>query len=195
MKKIAISALMVLALVSCKDEKKDGNDPDNPMTTDVVVSDSDSTSSMKKMTIQLGAKSGGNATGVVNISEKDGTVVFEAKLMGLAPGMHAIHLHEKADCSSADGKSSGGHWNPTFAAHGKWGAKEGYHKGDIGNFKVSKDGTGTVTMITDEWCIGCGDEKKDILGKAIVVHQGEDDLTSQPSGAAGARMSCGGIIK
>mgnify|MGYP000910931449 CR=1 FL=1 len=48
---------------------------------------------------------------------------------------------------------------------------------------------------TDQWCIGCGDENKDILGKAIIVHQGTDDFTSQPSGAAGARVSCAGIIE
>ena len=41
----------------------------------------------------------------------------------------------------------------------------------------------------------CNDEKKDILGKAIIVHQGVDDFTSQPSGDAGARVSCGGIIQ
>jgi Cu-Zn family superoxide dismutase len=33
------------------------------------------------------------------------------------------------------------------------------------------------------------------MGKAIIVHQGEDDLTSQPSGAAGSRISCAGIIE
>jgi len=27
------------------------------------------------------------------------------------------------------------------------------------------------------------------------VHQGVDDFTSQPSGAAGKRVSCGGIIE
>ena len=36
---------------------------------------------------------------------------------------------------------------------------------------------------------------KNIIGKAIIVHQGVDDYTSQPSGAAGARVSCGGIIE
>ena len=50
-------------------------------------------------------------------------------------------------------------------------------------------------MSTDQWCIGCDDPAKNILGKAVIVHQGEDDLTSQPSGAAGARVSCGGIIE
>ncbi|MBC70735.1 MAG: superoxide dismutase, partial [Muricauda sp.] len=46
-----------------------------------------------------------------------------------------------------------------------------------------------------EWCIGCDDEKKNILGKAVIVHQGVDDYTSQPSGAAGARIACTGIIQ
>ena len=50
-------------------------------------------------------------------------------------------------------------------------------------------------IITDEWCIGCGDETKDILGKAIIVHEGSDDFKTQPTGAAGGRVSCGGIIQ
>ena len=48
---------------------------------------------------------------------------------------------------------------------------------------------------TDEWCIGCEDEAKNILGKAIIVHHGADEFTSQPSGAAGARISCAGIVE
>ena len=79
--------------------------------------------------------------------------------------------------------------------HGKWGNSTGYHKGDIGNFKVKNDGKGTITLTTDEWCIGCEDITKDLIGKAIIVHQGIDDFVSQPSGAAGSRISCGGIIK
>ncbi|MGB2416167.1 MAG: superoxide dismutase family protein, partial [Flavobacteriaceae bacterium] len=53
----------------------------------------------------------------------------------------------------------------------------------------------TVEFSTDEWCIGCGDPTKDILGKGVIVHQGVDDFVSQPSGAAGSRVSCGGIIQ
>jgi Cu-Zn family superoxide dismutase len=41
-------------------------------------------------------------------------VTFVAKLAGLKPGVHAIHIHEKSDCSAADGSSAGGHWNPTL---------------------------------------------------------------------------------
>ena len=54
---------------------------------------------------------------------------------------------------------------------------------------------GRVYFETDEWCIGCDDDTKNILGKAIIVHQGADDFTSQPSGAAGARISCAGIVE
>jgi Cu-Zn family superoxide dismutase len=195
MKNIAMTALVVLALVSCKNDKKEMPIQENAETTDVLVSDATNASAIKKISVQLDARSASTARGMAYLSEKDGSVVFEAKITGLDPGMHAIHLHEKADCSSVDGKSSGGHWNPTFQAHGKWGAAEGYHKGDIGNFEVNENGIGSIRMLTDEWCIGCGDAEKDILGKAIVVHQGEDDFKSQPSGAAGSRVSCGGIIK
>jgi Cu-Zn family superoxide dismutase len=33
----------------------------------------------------------------------------------------------------------------------------------------------------------------DIVGKAIIVHAGEDDFVSQPTGAAGGRIACGVI--
>jgi Cu-Zn family superoxide dismutase len=113
----------------------------------------------------------------------------------LTEGVHAIHIHEKADCSSTDGKSTGGHWNPTAQPHGKWDAVEGYHKGDIGNFTADASGKGSVTFTTDQWCIGCGDETKDILGKAVIVHAGTDDYITQPTGDAGGRVSCAGIIQ
>ncbi|MBT8318967.1 MAG: superoxide dismutase family protein, partial [Gramella sp.] len=52
-----------------------------------------------------------------------------------------------------------------------------------------------VNLTTSEWCIGCGDSNKDLLGKAVIVHDGVDDYTSQPSGAAGTRVGCGVISK
>jgi len=150
---------------------------------------------VKELRFKLNPKSESTASGEVRFREEEGKVTLNASISGLTEGIHAIHIHEKADCSSEDGKSAGGHWNPTFQPHGAWGTSEGYHRGDIGNFQASKEGNGTVTFTTDLWCLGCDDETKNILGKAIIVHQGEDDLTSQPSGAAGARISCSGIIK
>lgn len=149
----------------------------------------------KKIQFILSPKSGSNTNGTVLFTENDGQVTLELVMNRLSQGTHAIHIHEKADCSSEDGKSSGGHWNPTFENHGAWGSKDGYHKGDIGNFLADKNGNGSITFSTDQWCLGCDDDTKNLVGKAVIVHQGTDDLISQPSGAAGARISCVGIIE
>lgn len=200
MKKHAMLFILVLSLgfVACKSDKKTDND--DPMTEGTEMNDNmnDNDSQMaetKKITVNLESKSDSNATGSVVFKQENGEVTMTAVLEGLEPGTHAIHIHEKADCSAADGTSAGGHWNPTFEDHGKWGDSNGYHRGDIGNFDADDNGNGTITMTTDQWCIGCDDDKKNIIGKGIIVHQGEDDFTSQPSGDAGARVSCGGIIE
>lgn len=175
MKKLIISFIIITALIiGCKTNTK--------------------SSDAKTLTITLEPKSNSTVTGTATFTEKNGKVTFVAKMAGLQPGVHAIHIHEKSDCTAADGSSAGGHWNPTFKKHGKWGVGE-YHKGDIGNFTADDKGNGTITMITDEWCIGCEDETKNILGKGLIVHQGTDDFTSQPAGNAGARVACSGIIK
>ncbi|MDG1965859.1 MAG: superoxide dismutase family protein [Flavobacteriaceae bacterium] len=149
---------------------------------------------VEKIKINLNAKSNSKTSGEVSLTQRNGVVTLEANIYGLEPGTHAIHLHDKADCSSSDGKSTGGHWNPTFEPHGAWQNDMGFHRGDIGNFEANNQGHGMIKFSTDLWCIGCEDPVKNILGKAVIVHQGADDLTSQPSGAAGARVSCAGII-
>ena len=70
-----------------------------------------------------------------------------------------------------------------------------YHKGDIGNFTADENGNGSITLTTEEWCIGCGDPAKDVLGKGLIVHQGADDFVTQPTGNSGARVACSAIIK
>ena len=195
MKKIqaAILGLLLITAFSCKQAKKDAEGA----TTEVEDRMEEVVDKVVPKTIKfkMEPKSDSDVQGDVSFTQDNGQVAMKATFSGLSEGEHAIHLHEKADCSSADGTSTGGHWNPTFQPHGKWGASEGYHKGDIGNFVADAEGNATVDFSTGEWCIGCGDENKDIVGKAVIVHQGVDDFTSQPSGDAGARISCTGIIE
>ncbi|WP_378184850.1 superoxide dismutase family protein [Aquimarina sp. W85] len=195
---LAVLAMISIILVNCKDGKKEEKTIDNTMTTDEtsdMTIEEEEEVSEKILEIVLEPKSETDVKGTVQFTETEGIVSMEARISGLTEGQHAIHLHEKADCSSADGKSTGGHWNPTAEPHGKWGAETGYHKGDIGNFDANAQGEGTITFATNEWCIGCEDDKKNILGKAVIVHQGTDDFTSQPSGAAGTRISCAAVIE
>lgn len=147
-----------------------------------------------KLNVTFEPKSSSNVNGSGIFTQKNGQVTFTASFTGLKPGIHAIHIHEKPDCSAADGSSAGGHWNPTFKKHGKLGEGEA-HKGDIGNFTTDESGNGSITFTTSEWSIGGGDVTKDILGKSLIVHQGADDYISQPSGNSGARVACSAIIK
>ncbi|HRQ15562.1 MAG TPA: superoxide dismutase family protein [Agriterribacter sp.] len=103
----------------------------------------------------------------------------------------AVHLHEHGDCGD-NGNMSHGHWNPTNQQHGKWGSAS-FHSGDIGNVQLDVQGKGTLTLETDLWTLG-GSAEKNILDKALIVHGGVDDYTSQPSGNAGTRIGCG-VIK
>jgi Cu-Zn family superoxide dismutase len=197
MKRISLSLVFCasLLIVGCKNDKKE-NDAENAAGTEMnsEMEAQQEEEETKEITVPLESKSGSKLGGQVIFTQENGEVTMDATITGLAEGKHAIHIHQKADCSAEDGTSAGGHWNPTNEKHGKWGDAEGYHKGDIGNFEVDANGEGTLSMTTDEWCIGCEDDNKNIVGKAIIVHDGVDDFTSQPSGAAGTRVGCG-VIK
>ena len=199
--KLIVIGLLVVTSYNCKDAKKNAMDAADDMKEGAKDMKDGAKDMMAKeqmgetIKFMMEPKSDSDVKGEVSFTQEDGKVTMVAMLSGLSEGEHAIHIHDKADCSSADGKSTGGHWNPTGTPHGKWGADEGYHKGDIGNFMADADGNAKREFSTDEWCIGCDDETKNIVGKAVIVHQGVDDYTSQPSGAAGKRVSCTGIIK
>jgi len=192
MKRINLVALAIVVMVgyNCKEAKKETKEVTEEAVEKVMEEDN-----AEVIKFSMEPKSNSSVKGEVTFTEEGNTVLMKATFSGLSEGEHAIHLHEKADCSSDDGKSTGGHWNPTHEPHGKWGAEEGYHKGDIGNFVADAEGNATLEFTTDQWCIGCDDDNKNIVGKAVIVHQGVDDFESQPSGAAGARISCTGIIQ
>ncbi len=151
-----------------------------------------SPSPKKELKVDFTAATGSGITGNAVFTQQDKKVKFEAHLQGLTPGEHAIHIHEKADCAGTF-ESAGGHWNPTFKKHGKWGEGE-YHRGDIGNFTADASGHGKITFETDQWCIGCDDETKNIVGKSLIVHEKADDYTTQPTGNAGGRQACSALI-
>jgi|SRR5690554_256409 len=184
-----------ICLFSCQNTTDNAdNDDGMNMSTEIEATDQNTTeNTAATIMVKLEPKSGSNLSGSATFTQANGEVTLKATINGLAEGEHAIHIHETGDCSSEDGTSAGGHWNPTNERHGKWGDSEGYHKGDIGNFTVDANGVGIVEFSTDEWCIGCGDPQKDIDGKALIIHEGVDDFTSQPAGNAGTRVGCGVI--
>ena len=129
------------------------------------------------------AKFDADSSGVV-------TLVIEVTAEKMAGKSVAVHLHEHGDCGDM-GKMAHGHWNPTNAQHGKW-RSSSFHLGDIGNIKLDSKGKGTISIKTDLWSLG-GEAAKNVVGKAVIVHGGVDDFTTQPTGNAGSRIGCGVI--
>ena len=131
-------------------------------------------------------------SGRLSITAVEGGVRIEGELGGLGRGgSHAIHVHERGDCSAADGSSAGGHFNPEVAAHGRAGSGA-HHLGDMDNLSANQTGVATVDQRLLGVTLGSG-AANDILGRAIVVHAMPDDYHSQPAGNAGARVGCGVI--
>lgn len=199
MKRISLGILFSAAVIfsGCRNENQSGEDRVEE-SIDQTQDNSEAQQNQREsqeIRVQIESKSDSNVSGTAVFTEENGEVTMRAELSGLTEGTHAIHLHENADCSAEDGSSAGGHWNPTFEDHGEWGSEDGYHKGDIGNFEANAQGNATVTFSTDEWCIGCNDKTKNIVGTAVIVHDGVDDYTSQPSGAAGTRIACGEVTR
>jgi Cu-Zn family superoxide dismutase len=124
--------------------------------------------------------------GWVKFTQTKGGVEITAEVKGLTPGKHGFHIHEFGDLTSADGSSAGGHFNPTGEEHG---APDDDHRhvGDLGNIEAKSNGTATYSYTDDHL------DLHTIFGRAVVVHAGEDDLKSQPSGDAGARVAVGVI--
>jgi Cu-Zn family superoxide dismutase len=135
---------------------------------------------------------GNNVTGTVRFTQKGDKVLVEAKVSGLTPGPHGFHIHEKGDCSSGDGLSAAGHFNPLGKAHAHSGTPE-RHAGDLPPLEADASGNASLNTELDVIKVGSGDT--DVIGKAVIVHVAPDDFKTQPTGNSGARVACGVIAK
>ena len=188
--------LFLGVIAACTSTSKTGGINDSTMTADSMTMDT--TSGMTGMAAKAHAdiaatKTDTSGSGKVEFMKKDdGTVEMSLSLNfpKMANKTVAVHFHEHGDCGDA-GKGAHGHWNPTNESHGEWGSAA-YHSGDIGNVQLDAGGSGTVKVSSDRWTIG-GDEKTNVLGRAVIVHSGVDDYKTQPTGNAGSRIGCGVI--
>lgn len=132
---------------------------------------------------------GNEAGGVVTFTRTETGVEVVAEVEGLTPGEHGFHIHEFGDCSAPDGTSAGGHFNPHGTEHGAPSGSQ-RHVGDFGNISAGEAGIATYDRV-DSLITFSGENS--IIGRGVIVHAEEDDLVSQPTGAAGARVACGVI--
>jgi Cu-Zn family superoxide dismutase len=129
--------------------------------------------------------------GTATFSDEGKTMMVNVRVTGLKPfAEHGFHIHEKGDCSSPDGMSAGGHYNPAGKAHGNSNGGADHHAGDMPNLKADESGNANATFPVSGVSIGGAN---DIVGKGLIVHRDPDDYKSQPAGNAGPRVACGVI--
>ena len=132
--------------------------------------------------------SGSTATGTVSLAQLgDGSVRVTVDLTGVPPGVHGFHIHDKGDCGD-NGNAAGGHYNPTSTSHGAPTA-DPHHAGDFGN--VTADASGRVQTRFTTRSVSVEPGTNSAVGHAVILHANPDDLTTQPTGNAGARIACG----
>ncbi len=142
---------------------------------------------------ELAPTSGNAATGTTTFTRQGEKVLVEARFKGLTPGVHGFHIHEKGDCSSGDGMSTGDHFNPAGGSHGSPGSMK-QHGGDLGN--LTADASGNAVLNATVVMPGVTFEKTgagSIHNRGLIVHADPDDYTTQPTGNSGKRVACGVI--
>ena len=134
-----------------------------------------------------------NAT--IKLEEHNNITTISGKVSGLNPNQkHAIHIHEYGDMT--DGcTSSCAHYNPYNMTHG--GPNSSIrHVGDLGNITADMNGNCEFVLIDKLVKLN---SVHSVIGRAIVIHEDEDDLgkgnhsDSLITGHAGKRIGCGVI--
>jgi Cu-Zn family superoxide dismutase len=180
-----ISAVFIYVfLVSgCENKKADeeGEMPGNSLSVDTTME--------QTAIAMLAPTKDSKVSGTITFTRNDEGVKVVADIQGLTPGKHGIHIHENGDCSAPDASSAGDHFATLNQTHGSP-EDSSRHEGDMGNIVADNEGVAHLEY-TDLHMSFDGD--KSIIGKAVVVHEKEDDLKSQPSGNSGKRLACGVI--
>ena len=135
--------------------------------------------------------------GTATFSEADDGLTIALEAEGLEPGMHGMHIHNAGMCEGPDFSSAGDHFNPTDASHG-FDHEDGPHAGDLENIEVGEDGTVSTEVQAENVTILDEEVDTSLLtaeGTALIIHSGEDDYESQPSGDAGDPVACGVITE
>lgn len=130
-------------------------------------------------------------TGRVNFYQTTLGTFVAAQVFGLPQGegncrkrIFAFHIHSGSSCTGTAEDAfadAGTHYDPDECLHPD-------HAGDLPPL-WGNDGYAFSAFLTDRFSV------EEVLGKAVIIHAGPDDFTTQPAGNAGQKIACGIITR
>lgn len=129
----------------------------------------------------------GTAAGSATATPTAEGIAITVSVNGIPAGPHGVHVHMTGKCEAPKFETAGGHWNPASTQHGLDNPK-GSHAGDMPNLTAADDGTGNLNYTLKGATLA---QLLDADGAAFVVHAGQDDQKTDPSGNSGDRIACG----
>jgi Cu-Zn family superoxide dismutase len=144
--------------------------------------------------------------GIVTFTQKldesgfpEPTVRIDAKVEGLQPGPHGIHIHEVGSCADTTVAFGGalGHFDPGPFGNSGPDVNHPFHMGDIPNLDVKQNTKGHLEHTTSRITLSPGPLSVfDGNGSAVVVHLNPDQGITGAVGSGvsgGPRVACGVI--
>jgi superoxide dismutase, Cu-Zn family len=133
---------------------------------------------------------GQGCRGVVRFEVEGDALRIVADVTGLTPGgSHGFHIHELGDLTAPDASSAGAHFALGGRAHGGP-ISPVKHEGDLGNLVADGRGESHLELLIPGLSLT---GPAPVLGRAVIVHAGPDDLRTQPTGGSGVRIGAGVI--
>ncbi|QRZ12136.1 superoxide dismutase family protein [Paracoccus methylovorus] len=131
----------------------------------------------------------GQEAGTAVLTPTPSGVLIQIEATGLPQNQWvAFHIHETGSCDHNTGhESAGGHFNPSDAPHGIL-SDGGPHAGDMPNVWADAEGTARAQVFNPLVTLAEGTNA--IKGRALMIHAGPDDYSTQPTGGAGDRLAC-----
>lgn len=184
-------ALLTCGLMACQPADEDSDDVASVAVGPVSDATTPSAGEVEESRARadLVGVPGSGVSGSVDVIGTLSGVRIVIHAMGVKPaGPHGVHVHETGECAPPDFSSAGGHLNPDGSPHA-CPPSVPRHAGDLGNIEIAESGEGHLEVQTDLLTVPGG--ASSLQGRAIVLHAGADDCTTQPSGDSGDPLACG----
>jgi len=203
---LCLAAAVMLAAPGCSKKKTDESSPAAPKTVETptatpaapaaraplpyVDPGAGTPESVTRAVAVLAPTQGREAHGTIQFAQAPGGGVdVTAEIEGLPPGVHAYHIHVLGDCSSADGKSAGTHFN--FDGSSMKPATDIKRiTGNLGELDADKEGKAEAKTHLDKASL---QGPYSLIGRSVIIHEKGNDPAQPPIGAAGGRLACGVI--